>query len=96
MTQPRAYRCRGQGEYLPLLQWTDKPQLPNTAKIKDLARRMLAGEEFGPVRTIDRGSFFEIPGIQDQHKAAAALMCGHDSVPADITCSSFGPRRWRR
>jgi hypothetical protein len=91
-----AYRCKGQGEMLPLLLWTDKPQLPNAAKIKDLARRMVAGEEFGPVRAIDRGGFFEVLGIEDSYRAAGALAAGYDSVPADITCSSFGPRRWRR
>jgi hypothetical protein len=91
-----AYRCKGQGEMLPLLLWMDKPQLPNAAKLKDLARRMVAGEEFGPVRVIDRGGFFEVMGTEDQYRAAASLMCGHDSVAADITCSAFGPRRWRR
>ena len=80
---------------LPLLLWTDKPQLPNAAKIRELARRMVAGEEFPPVRAIDRGGVYEVMGIPDSYLAAASLAAGYDSVPADITASSFGPRRWR-
>jgi hypothetical protein len=33
---------------------------------------------------------------QDQYKTAAAMMNGYSHVPADVTCSPFGPRRWRR
>ena len=80
---------------LPLVLWTDKPQLPNAAKIKNIARRMVAGEEFEPVRAIDRGGVFEVMGIEDAYRAVAALAAGYDTVLADITCSSFGPRRWR-
>jgi hypothetical protein len=56
---------------------------------------MLAGEEFPPVRAVDRGGLYEVLGIDDSYRAAASLAAGYDSVPADITASSFGPRRWR-
>ena len=41
-----SYRCKGTGEMLPLLLWTDKPQLLNTARIKELARRVALARNF--------------------------------------------------